>query len=369
MNYKLLGEGVIVYRKSFDKLQEVEAVIFDCDGTLVDSTGSYYVADRMVACIILEMLYGLRGSLGEDVNDLLAGLEILGGFNNDWDKTSLLIQAIVLKADKPPEKIANSIPRINNIEDYLRRCSVEESSPDYIKVGVKWLSEKVSQAYGGFMSLKEFEGIVDAEAERLGRITQIRDLRSLLGPLSSYRSGLLTMLYEEVFLGEEGVREKYGVEPRYISWRGLLDGEKLLIEGDVLEAVRESAPKGLAIATGRGRWETEKSLGALLEYFTLEASVFSADLPSRYEKPDPRILIECSKRLGAEKVMYVGNSLEDLLLVENARGNGLDAVFTGVLTNPHALEIFIKRGADAIIEEVNLLPRLFERGEVLWRPF
>jgi len=67
--------------------------------------------------------------------------------------------------------------------------------------------------------------------------------------------------------------------------------------------------------------------------------------------------------------MYVGNSLEDLLLVEDARGNGLDTFFTGVLTNPYALEIFIRKGADAIIDDINLLPRLIEREEAFWKPF
>jgi len=44
---------------------------------------------------------------------------------------------------------------------------------------------------------------------------------------------------------------------------------------------------------------------------------------------------------------------------------GLNALFTGVLTNPHALEIFIRKGSDAIVDNVNPLPRLIEREEAL----
>jgi phosphoglycolate phosphatase-like HAD superfamily hydrolase len=246
---------------------------------------------------------------------------------------------------------------------------VEGSSPSYVLNGLRWVSDKASQAYGVFMSLRDFEELVDAEAERLGRLMQIQELRSLLGPLTRYSSGLLTTLYDEVYLGLEGVRERYGVEPRYVSWKGLLDREKPLITEDVLESLSEIVPRGIAIATGRGRWETERSLGDLINYFNIEASIFSADLPNRYEKPDPGILVDCSRRLGAEKIIYVGNSLEDLLVVENARRNGLDALFAGVLTNPYALEIFIRRGADAIIDDITLLPRLIEREESLWKPF
>lgn len=369
MDYKLLGEGVMVNQRSYDKLAEVEAIIFDCDGTLIDSIESYYLADRIVACIILEKLYGLKCSLGKDVNDVFARLEMLGGFNNDWNKTSLIIQAVIMRIDEPLERVADDIAKIDDMDAYLERCMVEESSPDYVLDGLRWVSEEASRAYGSFMSLQDFEKLIDAEAERLGRLMRVRELRSILGPLTKYGSGLLTTLYDEVYLGLEGVRERYGVEPQYVSWKGLLDREKPLIMEDILERLSEIVPRGIAIATGRGRWETERGLGDLINYFNLEASIFVADLPNRYEKPNPWTLIECSKRLGAEKIMYVGNSLEDLLLVENARENGLDALFTGVLTNPYALEIFIRKGADAVIDDVNLLPRLIEREEVFWKPF
>ena len=369
MDYRLLGEGIMVNQRSYDKLAEVEAIIFDCDGTLLDSTESYYLADRIAACIILEKLYGLRCSLGRDVNEVLARLEMLGGFNNDWNKTSLITQAIIMEVGEPVERITDDITEIDDMNVYLGKCMVEVSSPGYVLDGLRWLSDKTSQAYGGLMWLRDFEELIDAEAEMLGRLMRVRELRSILGPLTRYGSGLLTTLYDEVYLGIDGVKERYGVEPRYVSWEGLLEREKPLITEDVLERLSEGVPRGIAIATGRGRWETERGLGDLINYFNLEASIFAAEAPDRFEKPDPRILIECSRKLGAEKIMYVGNSLEDLILVENARRNGLNALFTGVLTNPYALEVFIRRGADAIIDNVNLLPRLMEREEAFWKPF
>jgi phosphoglycolate phosphatase-like HAD superfamily hydrolase len=371
MDYRLLGEGIMVNQRSYDKLAEVEAIIFDCDGTLIDSTESYYLADRIVACIILEKLYGLRCSLGKDMNDVLARLEMLGGFNNDWNKTSLITQAIIMKVDEPVERITDDITEIDDMNVYLGKCMVEVSSPGYVLDGLRWLSDKTSQAYGGLMWLRDFEELIDAEAEMLGRLMRVRELRSILGPLTRYGSGLLTTLYDEVYLGIDGVKERYGVEPRYVSWEGLLERERPLITEDVLARLSEGVPRGIAIATGRGRWETEKALGGLINYFNLEASIFAAEVPDRYEKPDPGLLVECSRRLGVERIMYVGNSLEDLILVENARRNGLNALFTGVLTNPYALEVFIRRGADAIIDDINLLPRLIEKEkeETFWKPF
>jgi len=368
LEYKLLGGGILVHQKSLNELGEAEAVIFDCDGTIIDSTKSYYLTDKVAACIILEKLYGLRIYLGRDLDDVLFRLDMLGGFNNDWHKTSLVIQALLLHSETSGKKVGVNLGPVDHVEEYIERCSVKESFPEDVKAGVAWLIKKISENYGRFMSLGDFEKLVDTEAEKIGKAEQIKDARKTLGPLTSYGSGLLTTLYDELFLGEEGIRRRYGVDPRYVSWGGMLDREELLISQETLRKLEEIVPKGLAIATGRGRWETEKSLKTLIKYFNLEASIFAADLPGEFEKPDARMLIECSKRLNARRVIYVGNSLEDLLLVKNAVKHGVKALFIGVLTNPYAFDHFIRDQADAIIDEVNLLPKVLERKNSFWKP-
>jgi len=369
MSYKLLGEGVMILEKSLEALREVEAIIFDCDGTIIDHTESYYLADKVTACIILDRLYGLKVLLGEDVDDALSKLSMLGGFNNDWYKTTLVIQSILLRAGGQVKRLRKGLGRVNDVESYVERCLVEKSSPEAVRAGVRWLSEKASENYGRFMKLSDFEEMIDSEAEKIGRDQLIRDLREALGPLESYGSGLLTTLYDEIFLGEEGVSEKYGAHPRHVSWKGMLDRERILISSETLEALRQLVPKGLGIMTGRGRWETERALSQLAQHFDLESSLFSADLPKKLDKPEPSAIIECAKRLGAEKVAYVGDAYEDLLLVRKARERGLEAFFIGVLTNPYALDLFVKDRADALIDDVNLLPRIFERGKTFWRPY
>lgn len=369
MSYKLLGEGVMVLEKSLDELREAEAIIFDCDGTIIDHRESYHLVDKVTTCIILERLYGLESLLGKDVDEALIKLSMLGGFNNDWHKTSLLIQAILLRADVQLERMREGLGRVEDVEKYVRRCLVEESSPEAVKVGVRWLSERASESYGRFMGLSDFEEMIDTEAEKIGRDQIIKDLREALGPLERYGSGLLTTLHDELFLGEEGVSRKYGAHPRYVSWKGMLDRERVLISSETLKSLRELASKGLGLTTGRGRWETERTLGELARYFDLEASMFSADLPRSMDKPEPSILIECAKGLGAEKVAYVGDAYEDLLLVKRARERWLKAFFIGVLTNPYAFDLFMRDQADAIVDDVNLLPRIFERKEAFWTPY
>jgi len=367
VRYKLLGEGAMVLEGRLDELAEAEAVIFDCDGVLIDSTKSYHLADRIATCIILDKLYGVKPFLGEDFEDALRRIEVLGGFNNDWHKTALMIQAISIHL-KPPKTIRRDLGRID-VSGYVKRCEVGESSPEEVKTAIDWVRVRAGEMYGRYVDLKFFEKELEEEAKKLGRIEELNELREALGPLTGYGSGLLTTLYDEIYLGEEGIREKYGSEPRYVSWRGLLDREVVLVQEEVLEELLRLLPRGIAMATGRGRWETEKVLGGLTGYFDLDVGVFSADDPMSYEKPSSKILLECSRRLGAGRIIYVGDSFEDLLSARRASEEGLDALFVGVLTNPYSLDLFIEQEADAIIDDVNVLPRILKKEEKFWSPY
>ena len=367
MRYKLLGEGVMVLGERLDELAEAEAVIFDCDGVLIDSTKSYHLADKIATCIILDKLYGVKPLLGEDFEDALKRIEVLGGFNNDWHKTSLMIQAISIHL-KPPKTIRRDLGRID-VSEYVKRCEASETSPKEVKAAIEWVRRKAGEMYGRYVDLKSFEKELEREAEKLGRAKELNELREALGPLTSYGSGLLTTLYDEIYLGEEGIRERYGSRPRYVSWRGLLDREIVLVREEALEELLRLLPRGITIATGRGRWETERVLGSLTKYFDLDVGVFSADSPMEYEKPSSKILVECSRRLRAERIIYVGDSFEDLLSARKASEEGLDAFFVGVLTNPYSLDLFIKQEADAIIDDVNMLPRVLKKEEKFWSPY
>ncbi|MCD6420874.1 MAG: HAD family hydrolase, partial [Thaumarchaeota archaeon] len=255
------------------------------------------------------------------------------------------------------------------LASYVKRCEASETSPKEVKAAIEWVRRKAGEMYGRYVDLKSFEKELEREAEKLGRAEELNQLREALGPLTCYGSGLLTTLYDEIYLGEEGIREKYGSKPRYVSWRGLLDREVVLVRGEVLEELLRLLPRGITIATGRGRWETERVLGSLTKYFDLDVAAFSADNPMEYEKPSSKILVECSKRLRAERIIYVGDSFEDLLSARKASEEGLDAFFVGVLTNPYSLDLFIKQEADAIIDDVNMLPKVLKKKEKFWSPY
>ncbi|MBS7621913.1 HAD-IA family hydrolase, partial [Candidatus Bathyarchaeota archaeon] len=192
-------------------------------------------------------------------------------------------------------------------------------------------------------------------------LQELRRFRELIGPIFPYGSGTMTTLFSELYVGSDGIRRKYGVNPRFYDGPGLLENEKLIVEPEALEELRNLAPKGLAILSGKGRWEAEKILGPILHYFNLETSLFTGDTGRDMDKPNPTGLLECCRKLRAEHVLYVGDGGEDYFLVMKARERGIKACLAAVLTNKYSYTFFTKYSANVILENVNFLPKLFKR--------
>ena len=80
-----------------DSLPRPEIIIFDVDGTLVDVTLSY----RETAPIAAARYLGLLGIVPPPLTgDLYDTFKLMGGFNDDWDLTAGLLEALL--AGLPP---------------------------------------------------------------------------------------------------------------------------------------------------------------------------------------------------------------------------------------------------------------------------
>jgi phosphoglycolate phosphatase-like HAD superfamily hydrolase len=127
----------------------------------------------------------------------------------------------------------------------------------------------------------------------------------------------------------------------------------------------------LAMVTGRPYIGTEHSLGErLMRHFDKDASIFIGDADidldlraeyDRYRKPSPEALIRAREKLSSETLLYVGDSAEDLMMVQGARRRGLKGfLFAGVYqTSPVQADqasFFERAGSDVVVETVNQVP-------------
>ena len=97
---KLDSKAVYVRRDRFRELKRVDAIIFDCDGVLVDIRGSY---DRTISKTVAYIYEGLTGYIMPEssISDDLAFLfRASGGFNDDSDITYGILMFILCELPK-----------------------------------------------------------------------------------------------------------------------------------------------------------------------------------------------------------------------------------------------------------------------------
>jgi len=184
---------------------------------------------------------------------------------------------------------------------------------------------------------------------------------------------LLKRLFEESYLGAEIFNKFYGVPPIFKFNESFLEKEAFIAARKTLEVLSLSFGK-LAIYSEKprvqGLYILEKN--GSREYFDEERSVFNEDfIESEVDnetvtlgKPNPILFIELIEKLERNGgVAYVGDGIADVLLVENARLEGLSNVsFLGVLcSSQHPDGLFsqyTKHGVEAIMTDVNDIPDL-----------
>ncbi|HDD56650.1 MAG TPA: HAD family hydrolase [Nitrososphaeria archaeon] len=360
-SYRILGEGILVSAKSLEELGDLDAIIFDCDGTLIDVEESYYLTTRLTAAIILKEIYGIEVKLGRDVNQVIKSLKMLGGFNDESNTVSIIAQTILTFS--PKEHVRHGKLSQVDIATFLGDASRDRSEPEFVLDALRWIKDKCSELYGEYVTRADLEDLLDEVASSKGREKILSDFR--VNICGEPPSDILPRLFDEIFEGEEMIK-KFDGEPKYVRWDGAIKNDKLLIREDTLRDLSEMFDGRMGILSGRRRLEAEYTLNDLLKYFDPKATIFSDD-PTWCEKPDPTGFIRCSRLLNADKILYVGDSSEDLLMVKKASEKGLNSLMASVLTNDFSFNYFIKMGADIIMEDVNLLPKALSGRP--WSPF
>ena len=349
-------------KESVERLSEVDAIIFDCDGVLIDVSQSYLRAPIETCSRIMELL----GSPVEPKppKEAVQAFKETGGFNNDWDVAYAMTTYAILTSP----------------EGFRRRlvALVEERPEEDPLEGFLWVSRRMREAGSKplrldveglrrFASLFDDEGI--AKMERVvERMHFPKDTYRAVSKLLAYPgdvgSSVVTTVFEELFCGSELFRSVYGLEPRFHSGGGLIDLERPMVSEELLTELLEVLGDGrLGIASGRARALANHTLGDLMRFFVEEATTFLEDLRGDLSlmKPNPYTLLRSASGLEPFKaVLYVGDSAEDVIASKRAGevdGRFLSACLYGNAPNPgRALRRFMELGADLIMRSVDELP-------------
>lgn len=313
MKYRRKGRGIFI-KSTIHNLDKLDAIIFDCDGVLVDVSKSYDLAIKQTTAYVLEKFANIR-SIPVSAQ-IISGFKASGGFNDEVDVTyaSILCLAAASRLGMDAKKFISTV--IKNADST------------------------------GIASVERFLGTIPVD---------ISDIRKKLDYPGPHATNPLYKIFDQIFYGKNLYKKIFHKKSSFAS-EGLIDNDVVLVSKKLLDALREKFDKKIAMVTGRGRESTKYSLGELFDRFSLRSSVFLEDMSRKLAKPNPKALVMSISSLGSKYCLYVGDSMEDLIMAKKA-----GIVFCGIYgtaPDPKSKKRFFeKNNADMILESIDLLPK------------
>lgn len=375
---QLENDGAFVKKDSIEKLAKVDAIIFDCDGVLIDARKSYLMAIKETVNYIFNRLMGFR--IEEKLlDDLIYRLKKGGQFNNDW-AVSYTISLLVLTTI--PKEAKEELKRIIDLnlfkftnEPLDRLIIVENCLKEKIKNTEFKFSEESSKRLIEFAEIISSSGLkFFKNSLTLDDLEILRYGEYVFSQYGSVGENLITTIFEEKFLGCKLFKEIYGMNCKFHRGKGLIDNERIIVDKENLKEIASLIGRpNFGIASGRPFVSTKYTMKGLLNEFKPEAKVFLEDIDEaerrarqkgeivNLSKPNPYSLINCAKGLMPFNfALYLGDSMEDLMMVELANKIKACYLFGGVyahsiMKNEQKID-FIKKGADLILPSVRELP-------------
>ena len=287
---------------------KVDAVVLDIDVVVVDVADSY----RRAIVESIERLYGQTIEKGD-----IQPFKDAGGFNNDWELTHAAALYVLASA----EGLEMSI------EQFTDRIAEQGSGLDAAETVVR-----------DTLTPNECEDVFTAWDPE-----QLRDV------------------FQMLYLGADLYREIEGREPR-IATDGFIHDEPIIVTEETLTALQ--ADYDVGVVTGRPAAEADIAM----ERAGLDVSDADRFTMDDWEegKPHPHALMTLAEQFGAERIAFVGDTLDDVKTAVNADAEDDERVYYGVgvltggLTGEDGRKKFSDVGASAVVERVNDLTDLLE---------
>ena len=299
--------------------KKFDSIIFDCDGVLVDITQSYDKTIDKTCRYVLKEFAGIN-SIPID-HKIIDGFKASGGFNDEVDLTYAAVISLYAanKLNKEPSEFIYQV--ILN-------------------------SDKT-----GILSVQDY----------LESICDISEFLSKLGSLGDRHNNPVYSVFDQLFFGPDLYQKLFAKKSKF-SEDGMITNDKIILSIPLLETLEKKFGKKIAVVTGRGLESISYSLKNMLDFFDMKSSAFLEDESRELAKPNPATLIRAIKSMESKNCLYVGDSMEDYLMAQDATKSGYFTTFcaiVGTSTNPEdRRKLFVDSGVDFILESINDIPKV-----------
>lgn len=309
-------------------ISECEAIIFDIDGVLVDVKKSYNEAIIKTVEHILVKNFDI--SLNNfPFRDLISKLRDTGGFNNDIDTAYSMVLIILYCILINKMNIDKTVQIFHNILEKL-----DDKGKDS----------------------------VEKELEKLGNITSIT--KKLKYPSND---DMISTIFNEIFYGPILYKKRFNKEPKYYFDKPLITNDILIIKESTMRLLSQKFNGNMGLISGRSKVASHFTLNSIIDYFNENACVFLEDEKREFSKPHAFSLHKVFDSLNLSSALYVGDSMADLLMVENFRKQTTEdrIFFCGVYGDGentkesiYKKKLLKSNHADVTINNVNDLPNI-----------
>jgi len=271
------------------KADEFDSIIFDCDGVLIDVTNSYDTTINKTISYVLKEIADITVD-APLTNEILLKFKSTGGFNDEIDITysGTLCYIAAKKLNKNPTEL---------ILDVLNNADAT-----------------------GIAYIENFLNKIDGD---------ISGIKSRLGYPSTDKNDLIHTTFDQLFFGPELYSKIFQKKSRF-SEKGFIENDNVIVTSALIETLKKKFNDKIAIVTGRGFNAISLSLKEILNQFNVKNSVFLEDESRDLAKPNPQSLIRAMNGLNSKNCLYVGDSMEDMILAKKASELGFQATFCGI---------------------------------------
>ncbi len=315
-----MSKEIFISENISQKISKFDSIIFDCDGVLVDIRNSYdHAINKTISAIMKELFNDKIGNVV--TSKIHFGLKSVGGFNDEVAVVYAIVMTLAASKKSKIEFEKLIIDVINNANE-----SGINSIDNYFK---------------------------DQNIDLI-------EIKSKLDYENSRKISYIHRIFNQLFYGPELYEEIFNEKSQF-SENPLIDLDSIVLDNNLMSKLKTRFDSKVATVTGRGKFAFSYSMKNFLDDFDIENSVFLEDRPLNLAKPNPESLIESISKINSKCSLYIGDSMEDLLMVKKCQEKGYDVSFCGIYGSSDEpklkYELFQKNNASFILESIQELPK------------